>query len=221
MMRTSVSASLQNAAAAAAPPKPSTAERAKTRLVHLGLRAFVRPPERLFQVPGYLHPMEGRLLYWLGGKVPPGGLALEVGSFKGKSSGFLADALPASARLACVDTWRNDAMPYDAQADVLDEFRANLRPYGERVEVHQGRSAEVARGWTRQIDVLFIDGDHSYAGATGDLQAWLPFVRPGGWLAFHDAREAPVAAAIRDHFPPGRRSGGVWAWSIFAARKKA
>jgi len=36
------------------------------------------------------------------------------------------------------------------------------------------------------IDVLFIDGDHSYAGVRADFELWSPLVRPGGLVLFHD-----------------------------------
>jgi predicted O-methyltransferase YrrM len=38
----------------------------------------------------------------------------------------------------------------------------------------------------RQIDVLFIDGDHSFRGAASDLLSYRPLVSPGGVIAFHD-----------------------------------
>jgi predicted O-methyltransferase YrrM len=38
----------------------------------------------------------------------------------------------------------------------------------------------------RPIDVLFIDGDHSYYGATEDYRRYAPLVREGGVIAFHD-----------------------------------
>lgn len=38
----------------------------------------------------------------------------------------------------------------------------------------------------RPIDTLFIDGDHSYAGARADHDLYAPLVRPGGLIAFHD-----------------------------------
>jgi len=38
----------------------------------------------------------------------------------------------------------------------------------------------------QRLDVLFIDGDHSYEGALGDFLAYRPFVRDGGVIAFHD-----------------------------------
>jgi predicted O-methyltransferase YrrM len=36
------------------------------------------------------------------------------------------------------------------------------------------------------LDFLFIDGDHSYAGAKADFELYGPLVRKGGIIAFHD-----------------------------------
>lgn len=39
------------------------------------------------------------------------------------------------------------------------------------------------------VDLLFIDADHSRAGVKRDYEAWLPKVRVGGFIAFHDVGE--------------------------------
>lgn len=50
-----------------------------------------------------------------------------------------------------------------------------------------GDSSEVGRSWNgEKLDLLFIDGDHSEAGLRADIAAWLPHVKPGGWVLFHD-----------------------------------
>lgn len=36
------------------------------------------------------------------------------------------------------------------------------------------------------IDVLFLDGDHTYEGVSADFDLWAQLVRPGGLVAFHD-----------------------------------
>lgn len=41
------------------------------------------------------------------------------------------------------------------------------------------------------VDLLFIDGDHSYEGVKADLAHYRRFVRPGGLIVFHDI--VPVA----------------------------
>jgi len=38
----------------------------------------------------------------------------------------------------------------------------------------------------KQIDLLFIDGDHSYEGVKGDFNYFLPFMEPDGVIALHD-----------------------------------
>jgi predicted O-methyltransferase YrrM len=38
----------------------------------------------------------------------------------------------------------------------------------------------------RPVDVLFVDGDHSYEGVHADFELYGPLVRPGGLIAFHD-----------------------------------
>lgn len=36
------------------------------------------------------------------------------------------------------------------------------------------------------IDMLFIDGDHTYEGVRADYELYSPLVRPGGIIGFHD-----------------------------------
>ncbi len=38
----------------------------------------------------------------------------------------------------------------------------------------------------REVDLLFIDGDHSFAGVAADFEMYSPLVRRGGLVAFHD-----------------------------------
>jgi predicted O-methyltransferase YrrM len=44
----------------------------------------------------------------------------------------------------------------------------------------------------RGIDLLFIDGDHSYAGVRSDYEMYQPLVAPDGMIAFHDILEIPA-----------------------------
>jgi len=41
----------------------------------------------------------------------------------------------------------------------------------------------------KQVDFLFIDGDHREAGVKADYRNYRPFVRKGGLIAFHDIAE--------------------------------
>lgn len=54
-------------------------------------------------------------------------------------------------------------------------------------------SYEIVKTWTRELDILFIDGDHSYKGVIRDYALFSPFVRKGGIILFHDTNHS--------HFP--------------------
>lgn len=41
-----------------------------------------------------------------------------------------------------------------------------------------------------KLDLLFIDGDHSYDGVKMDFEMYSTLVRPGGIIAFHDVHES-------------------------------
>ena len=38
----------------------------------------------------------------------------------------------------------------------------------------------------KKLDFLFIDGDHTYEGVKKDFLMYKEFVKPGGWVGFHD-----------------------------------
>jgi len=48
-----------------------------------------------------------------------------------------------------------------------------------------------------ELDFLYIDGDHKYISALVDYHVFNFFVKPGGIIAFHDAKYPPVAEAIK------------------------
>ncbi len=53
-------------------------------------------------------------------------------------------------------------------------------------QIH-GLSQDVGRVWDGPaVDLVFVDGDHTYEGCKGDIDAWEPQLKPGGLLAFHD-----------------------------------
>lgn len=43
----------------------------------------------------------------------------------------------------------------------------------------------------RHIDLLFIDGDHTYEGVKADFEMYSPLVRPAGLIVFHDIVISP------------------------------
>jgi predicted O-methyltransferase YrrM len=52
----------------------------------------------------------------------------------------------------------------------------------------------------RQVDFLFIDGDHTYEGVKRDWEMYSPLVRRGGLVAFHDVAGNYEDTQVKRHW---------------------
>ncbi|MDE3155861.1 MAG: class I SAM-dependent methyltransferase, partial [Acidobacteriota bacterium] len=125
---------------------------------------------------------------------------VEIGRFKGLSTLALASALKFN------DVGWDEPAQHKQRPDVayaefegrrarrllsIDPFptveadqliaRAGLSPYVVFVN-HRSDEVQV----TGQVDLLFIDGDHTYEGCRHDVERYTPLVRPGGYFILHD-----------------------------------
>ena len=69
-------------------------------------------------------------------------------------------------------------------------------PLYENIRLLEGDSVTIGEGWRKSdmyvdIDVLHIDADHHYHSVKADFNAWVPHVRPGGVVMFHDIQTFP------------------------------
>jgi len=129
---------------------------------------------------------EAALLYRLARDATSGPFA-EIGRFKGGSTIVFATALPDGVELWSYDV--HVALRPDMPGEQLDgELSAALERFGLAHKVHlvvaDSRTVDPP---PEPLEVLFIDGDHSYEGAKADFERWQPFVRPNGHVLFHDA----------------------------------
>ena len=53
-------------------------------------------------------------------------------------------------------------------------------------EFHRANSIEFHKTWNKEIDILLIDGDHSYEMCKADFENYEKFVRKGGYIFMHD-----------------------------------
>lgn len=118
---------------------------------------------------------------------------VEIGVYEGSSALALCRAMDADAELHLIDPFGHhpDALPSGWGATEWATRRVverAARASGPRVSWHVALSADVARGWTQPLDLVFVDGDHSERGCELDWELWHPLVRPGGHVVFHDAR---------------------------------
>jgi len=160
---------------------------------------------------GHMKEREMRLLAMATAACDAEGTVLEIGSYKGKSTVLLARAARLGGRpgVVAVDPLTPDAVAATAAvtgadtAAVRAQFYANVERAGVSadVEFHEMRSTELARSWKRAIRLLWIDGDHSYAGARSDLSCFAPYLTDGAIVALHDVLspfEGPVRVFADD-----------------------
>jgi predicted O-methyltransferase YrrM len=150
-----------------------------------------RTLDRLFQAD--FHSGLGEtawLLYGLTKTLKPE-VCVEIGSARGKSACFVGMALKENERgkLYAIDPHDTTDWNDPASVDSYPIMKANLEKVGVQnyVEIVRAYSQDAARRWDKPIDILFIDGDHSYEGVKRDWELFLPFVRPFGVVLFHDA----------------------------------
>ena len=159
------------------------------------------------------------------------GRVVEIGVYEGGSAALLAAAMPPDGELHLIDPFgeQPDALRAGWAADARAARRVVARAAraGPQVHWHVAYSQHVARRWNASIDLLFIDGDHSYAGVRRDFEMYAPLVTPrGGLVAFHDIvptdwdgcevhrywRELAADGRLRTESftdPAGDRMGGI------------
>ena len=138
----------------------------------------------LARVDGYLFPHEAVFLYWLARSGPGEGAIVEIGSFRGRSALCMAAGVQGRRVTPIISV---DPHVYKTEADL----RENLEHFGmgEIVRLIVAPSVTAARTWTGPVRVVFVDGHHEKASVEADVDAWLPFLEPGGFLVLHDSTE--------------------------------
>ena len=147
---------------------------------------------------------------------------VEVGSWKGKSAAFMCVEIANSGKIIrfdCVDTWQGSDEHQAGGAfedhdcvngELLTRFQENMAPVTGRFNTIIESSVQAAQRYANcSLDFVFIDADHSYPAMIQDITAWLPKIKPGGYLAGHDYYWAGVKQAVDEllpqalHYPPG------------------
>lgn len=109
-------------------------------------------------------------------RVPDGGIIVEIGTADGGTARLLHD----HCRGRRVEIWTVDLAPTRRAQELLA---------GTPVHLVAADSPTYALRWAqtgRKADLLFIDGDHTFAGVHRDYYSWLPHVARAGWILFHD-----------------------------------
>ncbi len=164
------------------------------------LKAHLLPKPQAHEVEGHLSRLEGITLRDIARRYASNGIIVEIGSYLGKSSNYLVSSLSKGGHLYCIDPWfgKGDWI-LSKETDTYDQFLANMKAWTGKFTALRGYSAEIVQNWIQPIDLLFIDGDHTYEGCILDIRLWFPFLKKDGWICLHDyGNPCGVKQAVQD-----------------------
>jgi predicted O-methyltransferase YrrM len=162
--------------------------------------------------PGFLSESEGRSLQDAAFAATRSGLGplLEIGSYLGRSTLFLAAGIAAAGASTVLYSLDHHHGSEEMQAgwpdhdpglideatgkmDSLPRWRRRVEECGadDVVVGLVGRSDLVAANWTTPLSFVFIDGGHGRDVEWADYRGWSPRLAPGGLLAIHDVFPDP------------------------------
>lgn len=170
---------------------------AAVRLRHLADKADRRRIELECEAQGlngtahirtYTTRTELEMLYRLAEGLPAGANIVELGSYLGASTCFLAAAVAAKGgRVTAIDMWKNETMP-DGLRDTFADFQRNIAGVASHVRILRKRTEEItADDLQPPVHLAFIDADHSYEATKIDAALMAPHLAPDGLMVFHDA----------------------------------
>ena len=165
-------------------------------------------PSHLNSVKGFLDHDEGICLYNHALSSSKKGPILEIGSYCGKSTIYLATAAKEyNCTVYSVDHhtgseenqvgWEyHDIELFDEETGKINsfpEFMRNLRKANllDTVIPIVSDSSLVSRDWKIPLSMVFIDGGHTMEAAFNDFNNWKDKIIKGGILAIHDVFPNP------------------------------
>lgn len=137
-------------------------------------------------------------------------LFVEIGSFKGRSSAFMAVEIVNSGKkikFDCIDPMKLTShyiqsaqeKPQEFEGYSAEDFLQRMSPVKDVVTLHQMTSDEAVNLYQDgSIDFLLIDGDHTYEAVKQDIINYIPKMRSGGLIAGDDAYHSDIARAVHD-----------------------
>jgi predicted O-methyltransferase YrrM len=148
-------------------------------------------------IPGMITPEAGKFLYSLCYMQDLEGDVVEIGSWQGRSSTFLARAVKESknGNFYAIDHFAGNVGKENFYAidgslsNLKDNFNKNLSKFGlsDTVNLLDMINTEaVEKIKDKIIRFLFIDGDHTKNGVQKDIELFFPLLKQGSIIVFDD-----------------------------------
>ena len=159
-----------------------------------------------FQIPGWFNYAESydQIVH----EIADDGKIVEIGSFLGRSTHYLATALmnanKEQVKIYCVDTFQGSSehVSLKLPKDFLFMFKENLKFFigREMVVPCQGRSDSqeiLDKFKDESIDYIMVDGAHEHEPVLDDIENWWPKLKPEGVMFGDDFKLDSVSEAVK------------------------
>lgn len=152
---------------------------------HYKIRGFALDLANAF---GFLFPAEVFMIQAIAQSLPEDGIVVNIGAGVGTGSLAVVEMRP---DLRCFTIDICEGGPFGGFQNEVNAFNSyRVSPLPTQI---LGKSQEVCHKWPeivgvkgKSIDYLFIDGSHAKDDVEADIAGWLPYVKPGGYVLFHD-----------------------------------
>jgi len=153
-------------------------------------------------IQGWMSQSELMWLQTMSKSMPSNSLIVEVGTWKGRSTAAICNALNKKSTFVTIDTWLGNSNLFIYQnssaslvTDIFLEFLDNMKLLGHNFKWYKKntfglfylrmKSVEAAKLFDdKSIDWLFLDGNHTEADK--DCDAWGVKIKSGGVISGHD-----------------------------------
>ncbi len=167
------------------------------KVIDDGNKPMIPPQCVLGEFPSTNHPYPGNKIYgwmslrelrWLYDRAGEMDSIAEIGTFNGRSTHALASGSKNTVQLYCIDPWLSMEKEYSFEDDTNEKASKRYNDFLERTKAMPGvaqrltvyRESSIAastRFEDKSVDMIFIDGDHSYQSVINDIEAWLPIAK--------------------------------------------
>jgi len=113
---------------------------------------------------------------------------VEIGVFKGVSSLAIRESMSPDGTLWLIDPFIADSMNKKLRGSYIISRLYVQKSKNGKVVWLKDFSYNIVRNWSKEIDFLFIDGDHREEACLRDWLEWNRFIKSGGVILLHDAR---------------------------------
>jgi len=134
------------------------------------------------KVPSWTSIAEREKLAELAEGVPAGGQIVEIGALYGGMTIVMGTA-NREARITSIDNFSWTPPGYEERPACKAEMERNLAEFDVVAEIIEGDSRVIGPAWDAPIDLLWIDGGHSYEFVRADLENFAPHAQV---VALHD-----------------------------------